>query len=85
MFWLAYVTAYPKFPAGNWPIWDSRILPQGTFIEGWMDGTLVQSVIDMTDNLENKNVHKQVHLWVWDEFCWVASLFYLYPLIATMS
>ncbi|KAI9572723.1 hypothetical protein HD554DRAFT_1989618, partial [Boletus coccyginus] len=36
MFWLAYVVAYPNFPAGTWPIWDSRILPKGTFIKGWM-------------------------------------------------
>ncbi|KAG2136106.1 uncharacterized protein EDB93DRAFT_1091877, partial [Suillus bovinus] len=36
-FWLAFIGAYPYFPRDRWPMWDSRVPLQGTFIEAWLD------------------------------------------------
>ncbi|KAG1894189.1 uncharacterized protein F5891DRAFT_908230, partial [Suillus fuscotomentosus] len=35
-FWLTFVTAFPSFPRGTWPMWDPRIPLEGTFIEQWL-------------------------------------------------
>ncbi|KAG2147894.1 uncharacterized protein EDB93DRAFT_1103970 [Suillus bovinus] len=32
-FWLAFIGAYPYFPRDRWPMWDSQVPLQGTFIE----------------------------------------------------
>ncbi|KAG1902842.1 uncharacterized protein F5891DRAFT_978316 [Suillus fuscotomentosus] len=37
VFWLAFIAAYPSFPGGLWPKWDSRIPLEGTFIEQWLE------------------------------------------------
>ena len=63
---------------GKWPYWDPRIPPKGSFIEGWLGGSLVETIIG---NVE-KFVHERIRLWVWDKFCRVAPLFYPHPLIA---
>ncbi|KAG1804056.1 uncharacterized protein BJ212DRAFT_1304457 [Suillus subaureus] len=36
-FWLAFIGGYPCFLRGRWPMWDSRVPLQGTFIEAWLD------------------------------------------------
>lgn len=40
LFWIAYVGAYPRFPSGEWPVWDVRIPMNGTFINRWMTMSL---------------------------------------------
>ncbi|KIJ68890.1 hypothetical protein HYDPIDRAFT_122721 [Hydnomerulius pinastri MD-312] len=48
-FWMAFVAAFPRFPHGDWPNWDSRISMEGDFISYWMsdigvDETRLESV-----------------------------------------
>ncbi|EGN99246.1 hypothetical protein SERLA73DRAFT_73784 [Serpula lacrymans var. lacrymans S7.3] len=38
VFLIAFVSAYPTFPQGDWPAWDSRIPLEGRFIVEWMSG-----------------------------------------------
>ncbi|KAG2115416.1 hypothetical protein BD769DRAFT_1363554 [Suillus cothurnatus] len=36
-FWLVFVTVYPSFPNGQWPMWDPRIPLEGEFIKQWLE------------------------------------------------
>ena len=36
LFWVAFVTSFPTFLAGDWPVWDARIPMQGGFISSWV-------------------------------------------------
>ncbi|KAG2143511.1 uncharacterized protein EDB93DRAFT_1061538, partial [Suillus bovinus] len=36
-FWLAFIAAYPLFPRGSWPKWDSCIPLEGPFIKRWLE------------------------------------------------
>ncbi|KIO16554.1 hypothetical protein M407DRAFT_246798 [Tulasnella calospora MUT 4182] len=38
IFWIAFVAAYPDFPAGDWPDWDNRVPLRGNFIMNWVSG-----------------------------------------------
>ncbi|KAI0819950.1 hypothetical protein BC628DRAFT_1400176 [Trametes gibbosa] len=35
-FWIAFIGAYPAFPAGDWPKWPLEIALEGTFITHWI-------------------------------------------------
>ncbi|KAI5989689.1 hypothetical protein EDD15DRAFT_2139343, partial [Pisolithus albus] len=35
-FWLTFIGAHPRFPDGEWSVWDPRIPVEGTFIEEWL-------------------------------------------------
>ncbi|EGN98870.1 hypothetical protein SERLA73DRAFT_152660 [Serpula lacrymans var. lacrymans S7.3] len=35
-FWMAFVAAYPDFPAGDWSGWSSKILLEDLFLNSWM-------------------------------------------------
>ncbi|KAF8345692.1 hypothetical protein F5887DRAFT_1158668 [Amanita rubescens] len=43
-FWMAFIAAFPQFPAGEWPVWNPRIPMAGSFIQSWLD-----------ENLRNRN------------------------------
>ncbi|KAF9219014.1 hypothetical protein BS17DRAFT_798353 [Gyrodon lividus] len=34
--WLAFIGANPTFPHGRWPLWDTRVPLEGSFIEDWL-------------------------------------------------
>lgn len=36
LFWIAFIAAYPEFPNGSWPFWDTRIPCKGTFLTTWL-------------------------------------------------
>src|SRR5215472_8241224 len=38
-FWIAFTAAYPAFPHGEWPRWNSVIPLQGLDIEDWLQCT----------------------------------------------
>lgn len=50
-FWIAYTSAYPSFPRGSWPEWDSRIPIAGKFIENYLKEVLVP----VTNAVSNTN------------------------------
>ncbi|KAG2367084.1 hypothetical protein BDR07DRAFT_1272824 [Suillus spraguei] len=79
-FWLAFIGTYPYFLRGRWPMWDSQVLLQDTFIEGWLDqlSGAEGNWIGMQGTIEVLN-----H--VWAEFCMLAALFYPGPLISSDS
>ncbi|KAF8272788.1 hypothetical protein EI94DRAFT_1437215, partial [Lactarius quietus] len=33
VFWIAFITAFPSFPLGDWPLWDVQIPLASAFIE----------------------------------------------------
>lgn len=35
-FWMAFIAAYPDFPRGDWPSWNTQIAIEGPFMERWM-------------------------------------------------
>ncbi|KAH9949289.1 hypothetical protein B0H21DRAFT_707190 [Amylocystis lapponica] len=37
VFWMAFIAAYPDFPRGEWPVWNTKIAMEGPFIENWME------------------------------------------------
>jgi len=36
LFWMAFVAAFPSFPHGDWPNWNSQIPMEGNFISRWV-------------------------------------------------
>ena len=73
-FWMAFIAAYPQFPAGEWPVWNPRIPMAGSFIQSWLD-----------ENLRNRNFNGSTTLLhdIWLQFQQHLALFYRHPLICT--
>lgn len=67
-FWLAFVGAHSTFPMGIWPLWDTRIPMEGTYIED-----LDQSSVSWTNRDETTLLQQ-----TWLEFHSHVSLFYLF-------
>ncbi|KAG1847459.1 hypothetical protein C8R48DRAFT_615486 [Suillus tomentosus] len=76
VFWLAFIAAYPSFPGGLWPKWDSRIPLEGTFIEQWLEQS---GDVATTGDRGAMNVLPDI----WAEFCKHAALFFPHPLVAS--
>jgi hypothetical protein len=36
-FWVAFTAAYPAFPHGEWPFWNTKINMEGGYIESWLE------------------------------------------------
>lgn len=72
-FWISFIAAYPNFPGGEWPTWNTRIAMEGPFIEKWMqrDGQL-QANPDFD----------QIRAELWFEFQQLVSLYFPGDLIA---
>ncbi|KAL4079814.1 hypothetical protein J3A83DRAFT_4086610, partial [Scleroderma citrinum] len=64
MFWLTFVAANPDFLGGIWPVWNTRIMPEGLFIEGWLDNSLKHTIGEDGE----VGGYRQIHQWLWDEF-----------------
>jgi hypothetical protein len=63
LFWIAFIATYLAFPEGNWPMWNSKILMDGMFIQGWFNQSGAVLAKGLPDEL-------------WEELCHVSSLFY---------
>ena len=81
-FWMAFVAAYPSFPSGSqWPVWDSHIALDGTFIHEWLDhggreGWSQQYNVPFDENSEGLvNFRDQI----WVLFQSHSSLFHISP------
>ncbi|KAG2029760.1 hypothetical protein BDR03DRAFT_825306, partial [Suillus americanus] len=61
-FWIAFLAAYPDFPHGSWPLWNSRISLEGAFIESW---TLTE---DPEDSPALITDHDTIRAVIWTEF-----------------
>ncbi|KAG1905541.1 uncharacterized protein F5891DRAFT_943734 [Suillus fuscotomentosus] len=69
VFWLAFISTYPSFPTGKWPMWDPRIPLEGSFIEQWLECSNDSSVDE--EALAQDNVVR----YIWNEFCIPFPLF----------
>jgi hypothetical protein len=74
-FWLAFIAAYPLFPRGSWPKWDSRIPLEGPFIEQWLEQSGDHTVIAQEQD--------SIRVDIWDEFCKHAALFFPHSLVVS--
>ncbi|KAG1728356.1 hypothetical protein EDD22DRAFT_946950 [Suillus occidentalis] len=74
-FWLAFIAAYPLFPRGSWPKWDSRIPLEGPFIERWLEQSGDHTVIAQEQD--------SIRVDIWDEFCKHAALFFPHSLVVS--
>jgi hypothetical protein len=70
LFWIAFMAAYPHFPQGSWPVWNSKISMEGAFIQSWIERGF-QNWGDTEDSVVFEVLQQ-----LWDEFNRVASLFY---------
>ena len=74
-FWMAFIAAYPSFPAGNWPSWETSIGADTRFFQQWLEsggrvGWCHQN--DIRDDCLLAFLDK-----IWSLFCQHTSLFYL--------
>ncbi|KAG1744930.1 uncharacterized protein EDB91DRAFT_1246458 [Suillus paluster] len=73
-FWLAFIVAHPLFPRGSWPMWDSHIPLEGTFIEQWLEQSGNTTVMAGEQDIRGD---------IWAEFCRHAALFFPHPLVTS--
>ncbi|KIK79497.1 hypothetical protein PAXRUDRAFT_161182 [Paxillus rubicundulus Ve08.2h10] len=59
-FWMAFVTAFPSFPYGDWPNWDTRISMEGDFISYWI------SDISTHDHVTQEPL-RTLQVFIWEE------------------
>ena len=52
-FWIAFTSAYPTFPGGNWPRWSPGIPMDGEYLRFWFSRTASQA--DERDEAEILN------------------------------
>jgi len=76
-FWLTFVTAYPLFPRGKWPMWDPQIPLEGSFIKEWLGQS---SDID-TMKLGGKHSLVALLSDIWAKFNRHTALYHTSPLI----
>ncbi|THH19878.1 hypothetical protein EW146_g1396 [Bondarzewia mesenterica] len=91
-FWVAFVAAYPSFPLGDWPRWDTRIPLRGAFIEtrvtgvASLDGEVVEggdAAVDDADSVQRSD--QRCRLALWQQFQEVISILYPFPLIISVA
>ncbi|KAG1753907.1 uncharacterized protein EDB91DRAFT_1242870 [Suillus paluster] len=84
-FWLTFVAAFPSFPRGTWPKWDSRIPLEGAFIEQWLEASSSSARFDeeIFEIVGDAQEDVQDLCEIWGAFCRDVALFFPYPLIAT--
>ncbi|KAF8341171.1 hypothetical protein F5887DRAFT_888031 [Amanita rubescens] len=73
-FWMAFIAAYPSFPDGVWPSWDTTIGADTRFFQQWLEsggraGWCHQN--DIRDDCLLAFLDK-----IWSLFCQHTSLFY---------
>ncbi|KAG1811371.1 uncharacterized protein BJ212DRAFT_1277864 [Suillus subaureus] len=74
-FWLAFIVAYPLFPRGSWPKWDSHIPLEGSFIEQWLEQSGDHTMIEQEQD--------SIRVDIWDKFCKHAALFFPHSLVVS--
>jgi hypothetical protein len=55
-FWIAFTTAYPTFPGGEWPDWDPAIGLDGDYIQMWFQHC-------STEDLPHPNLEDLANIW----------------------
>ncbi|KAL6300163.1 hypothetical protein BKA93DRAFT_741023, partial [Sparassis latifolia] len=78
-FWMAFIAAYPDFPRGNWPAWDSRIAMEGPFMERWMQR---DNQCERVSEECGADTYHYMYTELWREFQQLVSLYFPGPLIA---
>ena len=63
-FWIAFTAAYPAFPHGEWPRWNTQIGMEGQYIQSWLES---MSNGDGLDALEPSNDAWELGV-VWQQF-----------------
>ncbi|KAG1804543.1 uncharacterized protein BJ212DRAFT_1284316 [Suillus subaureus] len=74
-FWLALIAAYPLFPRGSWPKWDSHIPLEGSFIKQWLEQSSDHTMIEQEQD--------SIRVDIWDKFCKHATLFFPHSLVVS--
>ncbi|KAG1895979.1 uncharacterized protein F5891DRAFT_1193609 [Suillus fuscotomentosus] len=77
-FWMAFLAAYPDFPHGSWPVWNSRISLEGAFIESW---TLTKDPEDLPALITD---HDTIRAVIWTDFQRLATECFPYSLVAEL-
>ncbi|KAG1888081.1 hypothetical protein F4604DRAFT_1570187, partial [Suillus subluteus] len=77
-FWMAFLAAYPDFPHGSWPLWNSRISLEGAFIESW---TLTEDAEDSPALITD---HDTIRAGIWTKFQRLATECFPYSLVAEL-
>jgi len=75
-FWMAFVAAFPSFPFGEWPEWDSCIPMQGTFISAWVED------LDLSLPIQGAQFSQSVHRYIWDELADAVTFFFSMSLLS---
>ncbi|KAF8256789.1 hypothetical protein EI94DRAFT_1762787 [Lactarius quietus] len=81
VFWVAFVAAFPSFPLGDWPLWDSRIPMAGQFIESKLVANDFEETTQKTVELTGEDLVKRREE-LWEEFCTIVQFLYPYPIQA---
>jgi hypothetical protein len=63
-FWVAFTAAYPAFPHGEWPRWNTRISLEGQYIQSWLEGLNDEDGLE-ADGYSNETWELSV---VWQHF-----------------
>ncbi|KAH8991021.1 hypothetical protein EDB92DRAFT_1781735, partial [Lactarius akahatsu] len=75
VFWMAYLAAYPYFPLGEWPHWDTRIPMAGPFIESQLLARDFEEFTRKAGESTSEDLMKQRDE-LWEEFCTVVQVLY---------
>ncbi|KAH8978819.1 hypothetical protein EDB86DRAFT_2990605 [Lactarius hatsudake] len=79
VFWAAFLAAYPCFPLGEWPRWDTRIPLAGPFIESQLLANDFEEYTRKVGESTNEDLIKRREE-LWEEFCTVVKVLYPYPI-----
>ncbi|KAF8257537.1 hypothetical protein EI94DRAFT_1817542 [Lactarius quietus] len=78
VFWVAFITAFPSFPLGEWPLWDSRIPMTGPFIERQLVANDFKETTWKAVKLTSEDLMMKRHEELWEEFCTIVKVLYPY-------
>ncbi|KAI9430279.1 hypothetical protein H4582DRAFT_1824482, partial [Lactarius indigo] len=79
VFWTAFVTTFPSFPFGNWPLWDVRIPFAGAFIEKQVVAPDFEEISWQASECTSEDLIK-CHKELWEDFCEIVKLMYPFPI-----
>jgi hypothetical protein len=79
VFWAAFIAAFPSFPLGEWPLWDSRIPMAGPFIENQLVANDFEETTRKEAELTSDDLMKRREE-LWELFCTIVQVLYPYPI-----
>ena len=80
VFWVAFIAAYPSFPLGEWPLWDTRIPMAGPFIEKQLAANDFEETSRKAVELISEDMTMKRREELWEEFCAIVRVLYPYPI-----